>query len=1859
MSTNQNIQDSILKAIDTIAQRRIDQLKLDKTITAIINSAVGVVNKRKIYKVEYEGGYFNATAQNENDAYLPRMAVYVQVPEGDFSKEKFILGKASALATDAQISVVAATANNYSITGKNVVNNKFDSIGLRSYHDPLEENKDNTSIKHRFNFLYQDEEENNQIDIFNDDLSLYKNDATAIMIRADFMTRLTDEQKRKATGEYGLVFNLAFDNLAAGVGETQGDVFNYYKNIISITEEDETTHSLADCDFEILYALEHDTFEEIIQQDGIIDEQLSWIQEIDRVYKNNNPAKYTDTVKDLIEKYSAMLQDMKRATTINRMKDIRQEWMDEIIGQPAEKIVSYYLSSNDMIGNPFSFSSWMSQYEVFEIDLENFLRVDSVLFYQQGFKSNEVVESLRKEDILVKDIQLYMMRPLSDDSAGYQLKVEDKDNGMVFSGENENATLTVKATLFREYYEDLSRNSDTKFYWFKQSEAITSATQDDYNIYGGIGWKEIKNQNTLKLEISIKETLAFENHYRCAVVYMGEDTPIVLRYDFIVYNYAGQKFILQSDLGTDFTFDAGTPILTVYKEEGDNLIDLSNNSHYRFKWAIIDGNNQKTFLDETNEIDLTNITTSNYLNYSNKSKLLKGIKWYCGDEDITDFSTKEKATKIQYPMSNISTAADVTFECYISYRQIEDVDFYLLGKAMITLNNFKVLSASSYRIWIENGDQVFQYDEYGNSPAEAKYKDPQEILPIKVHLYAPNNIEVQDSSFRVKWFFPIGESLIEYDSLEAEVDPATGISNLFKTNEVGFKIKKLYDYNAIDNQINCQIDFNNQTLYSETTFNFTKVGNNGTNGTDVVAKIVPIETKNIFYTQPFTLYVDKENDLVFSNDKPTYLNIINTLNLNEHLQVKLYQKSQEIDDSEYSTRWNIAGNTSTANNKKGRNITIENGELIWNNATDKQYHQYILKSESVYDKKSYYAFYSLPVIFYQSRIPLQESARIGINNDTYLKEVIYNADGRNPLYNHNQGLELLNLHDDWAVIFEARGGYNTVENEPNFVLLKDDIQDTKIATDKNNAKVYILPNDSFSGAITNNHIRATVYDANDEIVAIVIAPINMSLNTYGLASLNAWDGNSVTIDEDEGYIMAPQIGAGYKDMETNLFTGAVMGQADDYSSGGEHLYTGLIGYKDGMRSFFLDAETGNATFGYPTLEGKTDKIKMYNKEEEKWEEVDNYGEGLIELRPNDVSQIGGWRFGRRSLYYSATSDADEPEFDKELINGYTDTDAKHHTKDIKHENQGILVSAIPPYISIKGRTLTENDKLDDSPDAQVKAGDSIELQLDPANLTMFGIYRHYKDANQEYTRTLLSGINDKGQLVANRMEQAPVEENPDSTKSTLGIESFAAFEDEDTQQSYLGLNLSGGPSGIASTPASFFRFFINRSDAYNKNTSAPIHITGGRTSLDGDYNRPINVHGEEINLYARDNNNSNKNALTTDAYIKITKTVGEIKIGSTILELQRNSNVSSSLNTNNNFSATTKDLTLTTAAQTITSTSIGITNTGGYTLTNEGVIDIKTNDNADIKLTRNSGSNIIIGAQSITSKINDDNLFKLNTTSNSSSAWKSTYLMELYSKNRVTIKADGDNASPGGSTATNNAMVLQAGSNTRLMMQSRTNNFAGGTGYPFYLDFGSSIGHCLVEFNAPNNRTKWYMGMNQEVAMGLKVTGNYLGNDYGLRVDKNASFGGTITSSGRITTNTGFTGDGTNITHTASGSNSGSANITISGVGGSGTAYVPKITLTNGRPSFSQESLTVNLPTATQIWNAISGSVSSAISSALSNYAKTSDLDDYLKKGVNYTYDIPLLSGVTKTTTTVKSGDSNVTVVTDVNGTERHTFRVN
>ena len=77
--------------------------------------------------------------------------------------------------------------------------------------------------------------------------------------------------------------------------------------------------------------------------------------------------------------------------------------------------------------------------------------------------------------------------------------------------------------------------------------------------------------------------------------------------------------------------------------------------------------------------------------------------------------------------------------------------------------------------------------------------------------------------------------------------------------------------------------------------------------------------------------------------------------------------------------------------------------------------------------------------------------------------------------------------------------------------------------------------------------------------------------------MNGWDGNSISIDENNsGVILAPQVGAGKKN-EDNTFTGVFMGSVKE--AGADKIETGLFGYSAGQRTITLNSENGSAAFG--------------------------------------------------------------------------------------------------------------------------------------------------------------------------------------------------------------------------------------------------------------------------------------------------------------------------------------------------------------------------------------------------------------------------------------------------------------------------------------------------------------------------------------------------------------------------------------------------------------------------------------------------------------------------------------------------------
>lgn len=1818
MSDIQNrtkMQEALLKAVDTLVTKRTNDLKLDKTITCIVKNNIGTRFGKPLYQVKYEGGEFTALAQNATDSYQPNTKVYVMVPQNDFSKQKIILGRANTISTSKEAVAVSAAINNYSLLGGNLFYSLDENIdinnisyGLRSYHSIEEEKTNKNSIVHRSKFIYNNDNEvyDNVIGFNDSAFKIYSKEALTFMIKADFRTNLNIEQRSVGEAKYAIGITMVFDNLNKGYGRTQGEVLKNLGAIIvgtpnppkdpSIEEEgdqsiydwtfseDVNNLTLAEFDERIQYYLfaenDPETIIPLWQLDdiGLFDYYIQSIKTMFATFKlNASTQNQTNTyIDNTVEAYLGLLAELKlmtgknRQETLDNIRRVYKDWKQQIVGDLDEIESSFIFSSDQMIGNPYAFTSWNTQYLIINgdniPDWSNFKYVKNIIFYKEGF-----IEDAEKErnwppskqsvgggaDIEVRNLQLYLLKEIDENNSNYNLSVEcaQGTNGILKSTDA-NEKVVFQAKVIRQKIEEITRSQNLTYKWFKQSSEVINATSSGYNLYAGVGWKNLYNTKRYNFITSGADNLAYENKYKCVAIYRPNEEEIIpLKYEFSVYNEAvATKIQLSSDLGTEFDFSEGSPTITCkikesengeYLEVGTFNEDVEDFSEYRYKWSITNGSDgTTTYLEEAAKTYTTSTTGDRLLDN------LQLFKLNYPDNEVEKIELQDsiKATRIKIPVSLSGSGFTVTciLQKYINnkYRDIGSDSIEITNKKFIT-------NPSGYRIVIENGDQVFQYDEYGKSPKENSLKEPLEIKPLRAKLITPNGLEIKDGNFSVEWIFPIENTMIKGTNLMHY--PPTDQDQLIRGQECPFDIAGLYNPEAQNNQITCVITLSGHTYTQDTNFYFGKVGNNGTNGTDVISKISLkddyYDYQSILSSQPLILYTDKvevknDNDEISTqimglmnidyNGTPTLKSEIviagdsskeNNLN-SPYLDISLYQKNEIIAPSKYAIgypRWNLAGNSSGTSNRIGKYFKIDSGQIIWSpeyNNNDK--HMLLqnikteveIKGENNEDNQTYYSYFSLPIIAYEG-VKLKENSNpridykaslvnlIGIDKKYYLNEVVYNADGRNPIFNHNQGLRLINLPDNATVIWQACGGINAekrpdsnsvvkyLESAPDFTISfepttkktstytklssysvsdedekmlkvayekareeeskkyfiiennkvieqsaykeyeknfkadaeeqfrkfkeqkRKELQDEKIIeflgenyqnnpddtvykevvtqnelkkglinedydlktsawffkTDSmphwwneeedweedkykleqdpndiytyyiktkvkeneyentvtinklnpqdlfnqiypefvsradqiageetssqiinNAATIYVLPADNYSGIATNNRIEAKVYvpelNENNTVVtdkdnnpvlklyATVYAPINMTLNTFGLASINAWDGNTITTDTNRGAILAPQIGAGVKD-SNNRFTGIVMGKTETYTGdSANERNLGLMGYSYGEQSIFLDAETGNAFFGLP--DGKAFKIDDKTGKPIGFQ-ADDYNEGRVELRPGDISKIGGWRLGRRSLYYTMKPNSDPIDSDgniKEYNYIYSGeigqpykgdlgtplekSYADHHEKDINPDDSGLLLSADPSYISIKGKKLGSND-IDSGLNSQLMQGDSLEIQLDPQTPTLFTIFRHngqFRGEKYKGKRQYLAGINDKGELLANGVGK----EDSDGTGTKSGNIILKAFKDTKDQESgsYVGSVFEAGSSGLSST-RTFFQIFVEKTKA--SSTTSQVFLTGGQSTTSGDmkeelaikneYQRPISIHGESIMLYAK------------------------------------------------------------------------------------------------------------------------------------------------------------------------------------------------------------------------------------------------------------------------------------------------------------------------------------------------------------------------------------------------------------------------
>lgn len=1113
------------------------------------------------------------------------------------------------------------------------------------------------------------------------------------------------------------------------------------------------------------------------------------------------------------------------------------------------KLVSYVLDCSTMDGNPYLYTSPTSQYAVFPIDKENFLYINSVMVYSKDFVQVDDTDTAYTwgDDIFVSSIEFYGLKQLDAVNGDYRLQLSSP-YGMIYKGgASPTETLQVIAQLSYRGGTDLSGSAT--YYWFKEDPRV-STLSENYQMYGGAGWSYEKNLGSDYIMTTMKvDNRAYENKYLCVCVYKQQ---VILKTKFSIYNNEAKLDIgIKSDIGTKFSFDRGVPNLTctVNGKEDEPFDEVNNAKQYRFLWSKIDELGQRTTFDKS--VEELQEEYSTLLNSNPSYSALAALKNQIAEmKDVV-----VDKNRLSYPVKDISSSA--TFQCSLYIKDTAESDEYYAGFAQIILYNEGTVQPSDYYILIENSNQVFQYSESGVAPNNERYADPQEVLPLYCHLYDPAGLEVDDGTYTVKWRVPTDITMLKLPT-ELSINPANGKFEWLEQKIFPTDIADEFDYQAVENQVVAIVNYNGQEFQQSTNLSFIKVGDNGTNGTDVICKIVPSGWVPTYDDEMFALRENKSGLLTST----------------EQLSFEVY-KSGMLSSEDYNVSWGILGGTS-----RTFPLSVDsNGKLTYKTEKpSKVLSNRTVKGKITDDGQEYYAF--LPICSVQS---LDVNYTFIIKQTKTLKQVVYNSDGRHPLYNKNQGISYALYKgaeevstDEFTCTWTTTGGLNDSGTSQLKIQSGNELVD-KIDNFAGNF-ISLIPLDTYTGEYCNNCVIGDV-KVGSKTIAKVYYTLYIGLNRYSLSSLNGWDGNHIEINEDSNYILAPQVGAGVKNAD-NSFTGLVMGTAKSYD---EEETVGLLGYSEGKQSIFLDAKTGKAVFGLPenqTSEGK-------NK----------YTQGRIELVPNGTSTISNWAIGSRSIYSMNTYEGTISPFSTSMVGSdikvrydedkdnpivvepdkpYTDFAVVGSQISVPPTAQGMILNATPAYLSIKGMPLTEDncDIVWNGSNTTLRSGDSLEVEIDPKKSSLFSIYRHTnwddnedgnysqthlekqpdgtdKEVPNDYRRYPLVGINAYGQFYTNAVEDG---------NSSMSVGAVGAFTNGANESKWAGAQFGYNKSNL-------LKFFVDAKDT-SSDVYKTLHLSSGSDVSEengSEYVKPYHFHATELAIYTADTKDDEfRQALTTN-----------------------------------------------------------------------------------------------------------------------------------------------------------------------------------------------------------------------------------------------------------------------------------------------------------------------------------------------------------------------------------------------------------
>lgn len=851
---------------------------------------------------------------------------------------------------------------------------------------------------------------------------------------------------------------------------------------------------------------------------------------------------------------------------------------------------NYIVDINEMSGNPYNFNTATRQSAIFEINNEKLIRIEQISIFAYDFPNT--AEDDFKNDIFVSKIEIMGVNKVTSEELNtYSLSLITK-KGIYFE---EKDAATLKKTIEAELkIKGKLVNNDTgsvKYYWFKENNKINSASPL-YSQYGGAGWECVNDYNIIEKDdkgnpilvewipadeiyyIAKKDLTAKRMSYKCVAVYDEQ----ILNKTITFYNYDSncKTISIVSSNGTQFYFDSGKTDLTCQIDEKEE-----SRADYSYSWSVIDKNNNFQILEttdaETEEYNNAvsgkeSLESSIAAGTTTQAEVKEQLDLY--NKIINKYEAKPRVEGNKLYNVKANTIVDFnTYKCSAYYK-----NDYLGTGIIILTNSFSTeeKELTDYGLIINNGSQVFQYNENGVAPTSRSLANPQIILPLEFTLFDKNGNTI-DISNNIQWKVPKKNSLL---IVSEAPDEETEDYKIYKDiTSLTFSISSIYYSKKNNNNIILEVKYDDHIVLATTSLTFIKQGEIGTNGTDIVCKLIPNTTNEATMPQyPICTY----------NGTTTSLNYTTPSSTDKWLKIQVWENGEKIfegtqsgtriDDSstQVEVKWFILKNKYTSLISDDSNFTIDpnSGSISFdNNIYDSPAN--IIKCEITMNDSTYYALMPITLVRLQTT-----GYKINIDDLVGFREAMYSTDGSNPAYDSGSPFELQ--------VFQGTTDISTSDNisygwnikgktyvAPDWQSNSNLIEKKGLGLNLKKNQKYYIPNSKYNGLCVNNAVYVTVA-YNGSMVGSIHIPIYLYLNRFGYAALNKWDGNSISLDNNGGSILTPQIGTGQKD-SNNAFTGLFMGSVQ--KADGSAIENGLFGYKSGERTIDLSADTGVAKFG--------------------------------------------------------------------------------------------------------------------------------------------------------------------------------------------------------------------------------------------------------------------------------------------------------------------------------------------------------------------------------------------------------------------------------------------------------------------------------------------------------------------------------------------------------------------------------------------------------------------------------------------------------------------------------------------------------